>query len=175
MISYDYLLSDISTIKGIGTKIGKLFRKKNIHTIFDLLWNLPRDFVDRSNVYPVKELQVGKYLTKLGTYFQTRLLEIGEKTKVNITVNGIPALTFFAFNYDDGKYIKTLFIQKMLERNIIAKNALYLSYAHTQEDIDYYLENIKDIFGELSELIRNKEVKSSLKSDVVHCGFYRLA
>ena len=63
MLSYEYLLSDISTIKGIGTKIGKLFRKKNIHTIFDLLWNLPRDFVDRSNVYPIKELQVGKIQT----------------------------------------------------------------------------------------------------------------
>ena len=50
MLSYDYLLSDISTIKGVGTKIRKLFRKKNINTIFDLLWNLPRDFVDRSNV-----------------------------------------------------------------------------------------------------------------------------
>ena len=63
MLSYEYLLSDISTIKGIGTKIGKLFRKKNIHTIFDLLWNLPRDFIDRSNVYPIKELQVGKIQT----------------------------------------------------------------------------------------------------------------
>ena len=57
------MLSDISTIKGIGTKIGKLFRKKNINTIFDLLWNLPRDFVDRSNVYPINELQVGKIQT----------------------------------------------------------------------------------------------------------------
>ena len=63
MSSYEYLLSDISTIKGIGTKIGKLFRKKNINTIFDLLWNLPRDFVDRSNVYPINELQVGKIQT----------------------------------------------------------------------------------------------------------------
>ena len=63
MSSYEYLLSDISTIKGIGTKIGKLFRKKNINTIFDLLWNLPRDFVDRSNVYSINELQVGKIQT----------------------------------------------------------------------------------------------------------------
>ena len=63
MSSYDYLLSDISTIKGIGTKIGKLFRKKNINTIFDLLWNLPRNFVDRSNVFPINELQVGKIQT----------------------------------------------------------------------------------------------------------------
>ena len=63
MSSYEYLLSDISTIKGIGTKIGKLFRKKNINTIFDLLWNLPRDFIDRSNVFPVNELQVGKIQT----------------------------------------------------------------------------------------------------------------
>ncbi len=63
MSSYEYLLSDISTIKGIGTKIGKLFRKKNINTIFDLLWNLPRDFVDRSNVYTINELQVGKIQT----------------------------------------------------------------------------------------------------------------
>ena len=63
MSSYEYLLSYISTIKGIGTKIGKLFRKKNINTIFDLLWNLPRDFVDRSNVYPINELQVGKIQT----------------------------------------------------------------------------------------------------------------
>ena len=63
MSSYEYLLSDISTIKGIGTKIGKLFQKKNINTIFDLLWNLPRDFVDRSNVYPINKLQVGKIQT----------------------------------------------------------------------------------------------------------------
>ena len=63
MSSYEYLLSDISTIKGIGTKTGKLFRKKNINTIFDLLWNLPRDFVDRSNVFSINELQVGKVQT----------------------------------------------------------------------------------------------------------------
>ncbi len=63
MNSYEYLLSNINNIKGIGIKTAKLFRKKNINTIFDLLWSLPRDFVDRSNLVKINELQIGKIQT----------------------------------------------------------------------------------------------------------------
>ena len=63
MNSYEYLLSDINNIKGIGTKTSKLFRKKNINTIFDLLWSLPRDSINRTNLVKVNELQIGKIQT----------------------------------------------------------------------------------------------------------------
>ncbi len=63
MNSYEYLLKDINTIKGIGTKLSKLFKKKNINTIFDLLWSLPRDTIDRSNLVKINELQIGKIQT----------------------------------------------------------------------------------------------------------------
>ena len=63
MASYEYLLSDIDTIKGIGNKTAKLFKKKNINTIFDLLWSLPRDFIDRENLVKINELQIGKIQT----------------------------------------------------------------------------------------------------------------
>ena len=63
MNSYEYLLKDISSIKGIGTKLSKLFKKKNINTIFDLLWSLPRDTIDRSNLVKINELQIGKIQT----------------------------------------------------------------------------------------------------------------
>ena len=63
MSSYEYLLSDINNIKGIGTKTAKLFKKRNINTIFDLLWNLPRDYVDRSDLRKINELQIGKIQT----------------------------------------------------------------------------------------------------------------
>ena len=63
MASYEYLLSDINTIKGIGNKTAKLFRKKNINTIFDLLWSLPRDFIDKDNLVNINELQIGKIQT----------------------------------------------------------------------------------------------------------------
>ena len=63
MSDYDFLVSDISSIKGIGTKTTKLFKKKNINTVFDLLWSLPRDYTDRTQISKINELQLGKVQT----------------------------------------------------------------------------------------------------------------
>ena len=63
MNNYDFLVSDISSIKGIGTKTTKLFKKKNINTVFDLLWSLPRNYTDRSQISKIKELLLGKVQT----------------------------------------------------------------------------------------------------------------
>ena len=63
MLNYEYLLSNIDNIKGVGSKTAKLFRKKNVTTIFDLIWNLPRDFVDRTDEKKINELQLGKVQT----------------------------------------------------------------------------------------------------------------
>ena len=63
MNNYDFLVSDISSIKGIGTKTTKLFKKKNINTVFDLLWSLPRDYTDRTQISKINELQLGKVQT----------------------------------------------------------------------------------------------------------------
>ena len=63
MNDYKYLLSDINKINGIGNKTAKLFKKKNINTIFDLLWSAPRDYVDTGNIVNIKDLQIGKIQT----------------------------------------------------------------------------------------------------------------
>ena len=63
MDGIEYLLSNINSLNGIGTKTANLLKKKNINTIFDLLWNLPRDFIDRSNIRKVNELEIGKVQT----------------------------------------------------------------------------------------------------------------
>ena len=63
MNGIEYLLTNINNISGIGTKTASLFKKKNINTIFDLLWNAPRDFIDRSSIFKVNELEIGKVQT----------------------------------------------------------------------------------------------------------------
>ena len=63
MVNYNFLLSDVSIINGVGSKTSKLFKKKNINTIFDLLWSLPRNFTDRSFISKINQLQIGKIQT----------------------------------------------------------------------------------------------------------------
>ena len=60
---HDFLFQNISTLKGVGSKIKKLLKKKKIEKISDLLWNIPQDFTDRSNVQTLDNLEIGKITT----------------------------------------------------------------------------------------------------------------
>ena len=61
--NYKYLLSDLTTLKGVGTKTTNLLKKKNINNIFDLLWKLPKSYTDRSLSSKVKDLRIGETQT----------------------------------------------------------------------------------------------------------------
>ena len=61
--NYQYLLSDLSSLKGVGTKTKNLLKKKNINNLFDLLWKLPKSFTDRSLSSKIKDLKIGETQT----------------------------------------------------------------------------------------------------------------
>ncbi len=60
MKDYEYLLSSLDSIKGIGKKTLGLFHKKNINNIFDLLWHLPTSKIETSEETNINNLQIGK-------------------------------------------------------------------------------------------------------------------
>ena len=61
--NYDYLLSDLDNLVGVGKKTMMILKKKNINNIFDLLWRLPKSYTDRSIISKINELQIGKIST----------------------------------------------------------------------------------------------------------------
>ncbi len=61
--NYEYLLSDLSSLKGVGDKTKNLLKKKNINNLFDLLWKLPKSYTDRSLSYKIKDLKIGETQT----------------------------------------------------------------------------------------------------------------
>ena len=61
--NYKYLLSDISFLKGVGSKTANLLKKKKINNIFDLLWKLPKSYTDRSLSSKIKDLKIDETQT----------------------------------------------------------------------------------------------------------------
>ena len=63
MQDYEYLLSSVGKIKGIGKKTTQLFLRKKIKTIFDLLWHLPISKIETSKTTNINDLQIGKTIS----------------------------------------------------------------------------------------------------------------
>ena len=63
MNNYEYLLSDISILKGVGKSLSNKFKRKNINTIFDLILSIPSKYIDRSIETKIKDLHIGKIQT----------------------------------------------------------------------------------------------------------------
>ena len=61
--NYEYLLSDLTNIKGVGVKTTNLLKKKKINNIFDLLWKLPKSYTDRSRSIKISDLKIGETQT----------------------------------------------------------------------------------------------------------------
>ncbi|MDC3087689.1 ATP-dependent DNA helicase RecG [Candidatus Pelagibacter sp.] len=60
---YEFLLSDLTSLNGVGIKTCNLLKKKNINNIFDLLWKLPKSSTDRSLSFKIKDLRIGENQT----------------------------------------------------------------------------------------------------------------
>ena len=60
MQDYEYFLSSINNIKGIGKKTAQLFTKKKIKNLFDLLWHIPVSKIETSKTVNIDDLQIGK-------------------------------------------------------------------------------------------------------------------
>ena len=58
--------TSLQYIKGVGPRLAELFRKKDIYSIEDALYFLPRTYEDRQHFKPLKDLIVGQRETSFG-------------------------------------------------------------------------------------------------------------
>ena len=65
--TYNYLLSDLKNLKGVGVKTYNILKRKKINNIFDLLWRLPKSYTDRSKSTKIKDLKIGEEQTVILT------------------------------------------------------------------------------------------------------------
>lgn len=76
------LETDIQYLKGVGPKRAMLFKKLGIRTIRDILYHIPRHYLDRSLIKEIKDIRVGDSLTIIGTVADQGLVH----TRRNFTI-----------------------------------------------------------------------------------------
>ncbi len=56
----DYIFSHINKLRGVGPQLSKYLKKRKIEKIKDIILNLPYSETDRSKIFKISELEVGK-------------------------------------------------------------------------------------------------------------------
>ncbi len=128
------------------------------------------------NIEIYEKNRVWEKQSEYGEMVQDGWKKEAEKHGINIEIGGIKPLSHFnIIGNEDPLVYKTFFIQEMLDRGYLASTAFYTSYAHSEEIINKYLNNVGEIFEQIRKIQDAAElVKKHLKGDVCHSGFGRL-
>lgn len=114
------------------------------------------------------------HLIRAGERVQAGWRQAADATGLDIAVSGIPPLSMLAFNHKQPDTVMTYFTQEMLSRGYLTGQHFYPMLTHTDELIDGYLDNVADVFAEMTHAVETGDVESRLKGPVKHSGFQRL-
>jgi len=59
----NFFFNDVKKLKGVGPQLSKYLKRKKIEKIKDIILNLPYSETDRSKLYKLDELEIGKIQT----------------------------------------------------------------------------------------------------------------
>ena len=114
-------------------------------------------------------------ITNKGLLIQREWGKIAKRQKIEIEINGIPALSTFKFNHINSLEFKTYLTQEFLTKGFLATTAFYPSISHSSLILTGYFEILEDIFFNISRCLNEEiNIKDLLKYPVAHTGFKRL-
>ena len=127
-----------------------------------------------ASIKKMKRVKLAKYLEQIGKKMKNGWERAAKTHGINVRFGGIPALQFYTFLGHDSQIVKTLFVQEMLRRGILATNAYYPSYVHSMAHVKRYIQAMDEVFAIIAKGIRGNTLQGLLKGPVAHSGFERL-
>jgi ATP-dependent DNA helicase RecG len=83
---YRDILSPVSSLKGVGKVIARELRKREVHTVYDLLYILPRSYQDRRKFVPIHKITSGETALIKGKILELRTVRPRYRTILEILV-----------------------------------------------------------------------------------------
>ncbi|MFA6764835.1 MAG: aminotransferase class III-fold pyridoxal phosphate-dependent enzyme [Sphaerochaetaceae bacterium] len=113
-------------------------------------------------------------LSARGTEVMRIWKTMAKASKIEIEIEGTPALSHFSFLHQEATVLTTLLTQELLKRGVLGNTAYYASAGHDEQACRSY----EEAFGEVCHILRNAidsgNPKKSLEGPVKHQGFARL-
>ena len=144
----DFIFSEVNSLKGVGLQLSKYLKKKRIEKIKDIVLNLPYSDTDRSKIYKVKELEVGKIQSIKVLVKKLNFPRIRNLPNKIICEDETGKIDIVYFNSREG-YLRKLF--PLNEWVIISGKINYFNkkyqitnpdYVTTLDNQDYVIKNI---------------------------------
>ena len=110
-----------------------------------------------------------------GKKIQQAWMDMGTANGFAMHVGGMEAMGHFSFDSPDFLSFKAYFVQLLLEQGILASNLCYLMLAHSDEDVERYLEACGKAFEKMSEARDKGDIADRLKGLPSTSGFKRFA
>ncbi|MCX5900580.1 MAG: ATP-dependent DNA helicase RecG [Proteobacteria bacterium] len=76
------LATPVEKIRGVGPKIAEALLRRDIRTIEDVLYHVPRSYIDRRRISKISELSPGEHATIIGKIMTARVGHLSGRTRV---------------------------------------------------------------------------------------------
>lgn len=153
--------SDIQYVKGIGPVRANVLRTVGIHSVQDLLYYFPYDYLDRSRITKIKELpalvEAGNEVTVIGSVFRAETKYTRNRKKI-----------FFLTIKDDTGYVQCVFYGgiEWFQKAFSPDEVLAVS---SVPELDRY-NRVQFIHPEFDRLKSNDEEDETDWSSLLHTG-----
>ena len=123
----------------------------------------------------MEKIKSWEIITEKGEKMQQGWRRLAESHTIDIHISGIPSLSTYSFNYEDGLKFKTFLTQEMLKRGFLASTNFYAAIVHEDKYFDQYFDSLNDVYHSISMCIKGDlNINELLEGPVCHSGFKRL-
>ncbi len=116
---------------------------------------------------------VSKHLIHISDLVWNGWERLAKKHNLDIHVGGFKPMIHFSFTNNHFVNI-AYFTQEMLKKGFLASGGFYAMYAHTEAQVEQYLNAADEVFEKLSTLIKENKVEENLEGQPAQAGFSRI-
>lgn len=121
----------------------------------------------------MEEIRAWELIRDKGKMIKDEWKRIAKTNGLQISISGLDALASFRIEGYDNRIIKTYILQEMLKRGFLAGMSVYVSVAHEPEILKEYIDNLTEIFENISSN-NNETLMKKIEVELCTEGFGRL-